>query len=432
MDPTNTPPAMEEPVPTTAQKRPTKDASSSNPLKKTPSRSGGQAAADYLQDQHRVCWMNHQPIGKRRYITVNVENMMNSLHSLYEAFFRINAQHFARPLETAAKTARIDAFDLSARVYLTCWLYDTYRTIRASVYKLDPIAFNDRYTQEVPQQSECYDNFLCYLNSSLRPTQILFNTAEEMYIPLLSADPLDWTKENPFPWTKQKYDYTVFLTVTQILDSKKLCPMTPLSNDPTGRPFWLFDWHTGSQQTQVFSWFPMENNFNFIDITAAYIIGVACSPKLGSCDRDEWISIDPSKVSPGDIRASSFDRTTSRIWRGNAEYRTVEVREDINYPNIREKDAEEFKKTNTAGPYYIRSGFSLPEDQAGSSSRTEMIPSSPRQRTRRSTAEERQALQKTVETGVLQARIIDFCYNGQIILRLDDTTRVAAFKKFIA
>nr|DAD54824.1 TPA_asm: coat protein [Quinoa-associated deltapartitivirus 2] len=425
MDSTDNTLPTETPVTTTSQKRPNKEHASSGPHKKNISRKGDQSASDYLLDQNRIGWINHQPIGKRRYIALRLETIMNSLLTLYTTFFKTHTHHFHRALEKATNNmVDKDTSVYAATVYLTHWLFDTYRTIRESVKKLDPIAFNEYYWQEVPTNSDVYDNFLSSLNSALRPTQINFNTAEEMYIPVYTLSQLDWTRNIPFPWSKSHFDYTSFLTITQIMENKKLCTLTPLSSDPTGRPSWLFDWH--SKGTEVYAWFPMENNFNFVDVTIAYIIGVACSPKLGSCDRDEWVNLNPATINLNALSLNNVERKTSRTWRGNSEVRTFEAESNVAIPHVTETDNTKFRASNK-GPYKIKSALSSEEEVSSSSieDTDTTVPSSPRIQTRSSST-------LTMDKGVHRVRIIDFCYNGQIVMRIDDTTRVAAFKKFLS
>lgn len=70
--------------------------------------------------------------------------------------------------------------------------------------------------------------------------------------------------------------------------------MTPLITDTLGRPFWLFDWHANNT---CCAWFPAEGNFSMEDITLGYILGVACTPRLGPRDVDDW-QIFPDGIVP--------------------------------------------------------------------------------------------------------------------------------------
>ncbi|QED42874.1 ORF1 [Dactylorhiza cryptic virus 2] len=389
--------------------------------KKPPPRTNERSATDYLLEQHRTGLVNHQPYKKRRYVTLYGERLFTSLVTLYTNLFQVNWQSFSRSVEKIPLTGTPAASHpgLCATVYVSHWVLDIYYSIRQSLKKIDPIAFAEYFFAETVLNSDTYDHFLSMLNAALRPTHITFATADEIYIPILDMKQ-DFTKAPPLPWKGFHLNYTLFHLVHQTLTVRKLVKMTPLSSDPLGRPSWLFDWPASNQ---AFAWFPMEGNYSQEDVTIAYIIGAACTPKLGFADFDEWRYFQEG-FNINTVDVPNYQRVVKRHWRGLAEYRLLQ-HESIPFPNAHETDDAKFKKLNI-GPLCLhpkdgtlaQPSTEASEDETGE----DYVPESPRVSTR---SRSREPTSKFT-----RIRVVDYVYYGQVIIRSDDTSRFAAFKMF--
>lgn len=415
-------------IPTSPKRAPTGVFSA--PPKRPATRSNSKLATDYLLEENRIGLEVHRPHKKRRYVSLNLARMMPALVTLYSFLFKVNWTHF-RHAESKfpVKHTGITIFESFAIVYLSHWLHDLYRINRKCLESLDPVAFAEKYYHQVGTYSEVYDNFLSLLASHIRPTHITNNYADDIYIPVAT------TRESPnplgqliFAWDRYVLDSDLFYLIVQTLDIKKLTKMTPLSSDLLGRPSWLFDW---AQDNTVYSWFPQEGNYNDEDVSVAYVIGDACTPKLGHADIDDWKY---TKAASVDLRTQSvidsYKRVNPRRWYACAEFRTAEV-EEVNLPRFHEKDDAAFRASNT-GPIQlvdnILSKLSIASSSTDEAEITEgivdstTVPPSPRYATRHQ-------VQATTERA-FRTRVTDRLYYNQVIKYFDLTSRLTAFKLF--
>ncbi|UTQ50852.1 MAG: coat protein [Plant associated deltapartitivirus 4] len=374
----------------------------------------------YLQTQNRIGEFNHYPLRKHRYINLYVIRILDSLVGLYVHFFKMNWEKFARAAEkTPLPTGVPDHFHLCAYTYLSHWMIDLYYHIRKSCKTLNPLAFTERYFYEVAPNATSYDNYLAHLINAIRPTPINGAIADEMYIPVLGKD-LDFSKnvrKGPFSWNHWQINHTLFQMIHQTLEIKKIVKMTLISEDPTGRASWLFDWF---DTTSAYAWFPLENNYNETDISVAYILGVACTPKVSLPDIDDWRYLD-ARVDMRRIDVDTYKRVIARRKFGNSEHRIL-VSEEVTLPNYYETDATKFNKLNVGPLKIIKSSTDAAAEETTSETVDEdYVPESPRPGTRSQTTDVAKSM---------RVRVYDYLYHTQVINRADISTRYTAFKMF--
>ncbi|UTQ50849.1 MAG: coat protein [Plant associated deltapartitivirus 2] len=408
----------------TLQKRQPTTGIPEHPLKRPTTRSNSKTATDYLLDETRIGSITHYPTKKRRYVTMYGSSMLESLFVLYTSLFKQRWSSFARSVEKTSLTgATVKTHpELLAAVYLTHWSIDVYRMIRESLLHLDPIAFNERYHTQQPVHSHIYDNFLATLCGHIRPTHVTMSYADEIYIPVMSTVMATQSGTNPFNWTKATTDHDLFQIILQTFEDRKLVMMSPIPTDLFGRHSWLFDW---SQHETAYAWFPQESNYNDEDVMMAYIIGVACTPKLGHCDPDDWkLTSEATEITAS--RLARYHRIKPRRYKGSCEFRVAET-DVVNYPALGDKDKDKFNASNK-GPLQI---YTDPTAAAASSTTTtdtedvfetstDYVPASPRTVTR--------ALAAIEGTKVHRYRVIDYVYYRQVILNVDTTSRATAFR----
>lgn len=399
------------------------------PPKRPTIRSNSKLATDFLLDENRIGMEVHKPHKKRRYITLYLSKMMPALVTLYSFLFKVHWTHF-RHVES--KYPQIDKasniYESFAIIYLSHWLYDLYRINRKSLESLDPVAFAEKYYTQVSVHSDRYDNFLALLASHIRPTHIQNNYADDVYIPILTKKATTTTLGAlNIDWDKLSTNFELFSFIIFTLENKKLVKMTPLSSDLLGRPSWLFDW---TQTQSAFSWFPQEGNYNEEDIAVAYVIGDACTPKLGHADIDDWKYTNAATLDLSTLSLiTAYKRVTPRRWSACAEFRTAEV-EEVHLPNYYEKDEATFAASNT-GPIQLVSdclakltvaSSSTTEDETSGQVDASTVPASPRYSLRSRSG--------TTQAKYHRTRVIDRLYYHQVIKYFDTTSQFTAFKLF--
>lgn len=412
----------------TQQKRSTLSPVPETPVKRPISRSNAQAAADYLLDENRIGSVVHTPTKKRRYVQLRSEAMLNNLAVLYSSLFRQRWSLLARSVEkfTYTGTTASNHIELCTQVYLSHWTMDVYRTIRDSLYHLDPIAFIERYPVQIPVHSQEYDNFLSTLTNHIKPTHVTLTYADEIYIPLLSTD-MGTRNDNFFGWSRFQLDRDLFNIILQVFEEKKIVKMSPISSDLLGRPSWLFDW---SLDNTAYAWFPQEANYSDVDVAVAYIIGVPCTPKIGHSDLDDW-KLTTERLEPNQFKPDQYRRITPRRWKGSAEFRTY-ISEPVHVPNYFDKDPDRFR-TDNKGPLQlfenVHKAPTIPEgtgtdiEIADPATEKDHVPASPRVTTRSKSGE-------TSGPKYYRTRVIDHMYYKQVINYFDETSRFTAFKSF--
>nr|BDB33897.1 capsid protein [Red clover cryptic virus 3] len=257
----------------------------------------------------------------RRYVTLKLQDIYNSLVDCYSVLFYSQWTHFKRVSETVGQPNNSiqENAQLLARKYISAWMIDLYISNRQAIKKLSYVAFNEFYTHEHPRNSTEYDVVLAAINSGIRPTHIKGCYEDALFIPKFSDGALNWTpnvnlKINPFSLANWEYDLAHFKVIfNAIKDKRSGWQLAPLSNETVGRPFWLFDWHSPHN---CCSWFPRSDNFDNCDVLYAYIIGVACTPKLALQDMDDWQALAFEDSTLESIPLSRYRRKTPRRYFG--------------------------------------------------------------------------------------------------------------------
>ncbi|KAI3703942.1 hypothetical protein L1987_74139 [Smallanthus sonchifolius] len=372
------------------------------------------SAVDYLQQQNRIGQFNHYPLRNHRYITVYITRILDSLVTLYVHLLKLNWDRFARTAEKFPLPSGVtDHYHYLGYVYLSHWANDLYYSIRKSCQTVNPLAFVEQYRQETGRYADRYDKFLTLLINAIKPTPIVGAIADEVYIPVLGGKDVDITKKkNVFGWSHWIIDSTVFQLVHQSL--KKVATFVPISDDPTGRASWLFDWFDNA----AYAWFPFDGNYIEIDITVVYILGVACTPKVSLPDTDDWRYC-THRTDPKRIDLGSYVRVIPRRHFGTSEHRLLKS-EEVTLPNYYEKDKDKRAKLNV-GPLAIKKA-TAEEDEAESSESPDpdYVPESPRPLARSQAVE---GVEKCI-----RLRVHDYIYYTKVIDEYDSGTRFAAFK----
>ncbi|UTQ50851.1 MAG: coat protein [Plant associated deltapartitivirus 3] len=244
-------------------------------------------AAIWLQDNAKLMYDFQRQQKYRRYVDLRLQEIFDQLQGHYGSYFQSISHHFKTLMSAQTlpnNFAGRPMYYLSA-VYLSHWINDLYVSNRRACFKLSDAAYNDYYYMDLIYSSDEYDNFLTAANASIRPTNIKNTHEDTLYIPRFGPT-FDENHENNnyFRLTNFHYDIDLFLGLLDIIRERRLFKLEKLEETTLGRPFWLLDWHS----ERCYAWFPAELNYAEEDIVLAYIIGVACTPKLGPRDHDEW------------------------------------------------------------------------------------------------------------------------------------------------
>jgi hypothetical protein len=277
-------------------------------------------ASEYLFEADKIRTQRSKSIKHRRYLYLEINDMFTELVGIYRDCFQVVWQDF-RHLTHAfpAPTGTLPA-TYYARCYLSGWFRDLYYHIRKSCKSLSGLAELQFYSKSIPQMSFEYDNYLALLGSSIRPTHIVGNPEDTMYIPVVHRDP-KFDAPNPFALTNCVEEQNLFAAIISVMKERKKFAMVPIPSNFIGRPSWMFDWH---EQDQVCAPFNAEGNFNNEDITIAYILGTACTSKIGFRDVDDW-QLFPDGIIPAGFTGASSDRSIPRTMWGSYETRTVVI-----------------------------------------------------------------------------------------------------------
>lgn len=281
-------------------------------------------ASDFLQDNDRIGSFRSRFDKYRRYAHLNSQNIFNSLVTLYTSMFRLKWNHFRRFMDQFG-AGQIDAsITYAARAYISAWFHDLYVSNREAVLKLTPLAYAQHYEHQSVYISTEYDIFLTTLNASIRPTNLKGIPEDVLYIPIIS-ETVDWAnaESNIFNINNFVLNYDCAVGLISIMKERRDWNMSSLVTNVTGRPCWLFDWH--NDNTNCCSFFPMEENFNMDDVMLAYIVGVACTPRLGPRDVSDWIPF-PHGVAPAAPNVSILSQTVIRKFYGAYEIAELELR----------------------------------------------------------------------------------------------------------
>lgn len=176
---------------------------------------------------------------------------------------------------------------------------------------------------DLVHKSTKYDVFLTRLNAHIRPTNVKLSDKDTLFIPrIISALNSEAQNENYFSINGWRIDDPILHGILHTMEERRIFNMEELAETTLGRPSWLFDWQTDGL---IYAWFRSEGNYTLDDVAAAYIIGTACTPKLGPRDYDEW------RLLPGNVHHThpehlNLRRIRSLTYHGQVEIRVYETR----------------------------------------------------------------------------------------------------------
>ncbi|QED42882.1 ORF1 [Panax cryptic virus 1] len=376
-------------------------------------------ATDFLLDNIRIANFRSHYDKYRRYVTLQTTSMFGQLVTLYSSMFNSQWQHFRRLMDCFPPPQGVNPHTHAARIYVSTWFHDLYCTIREATRAISALAFNERYSQEEIAYSNEYDSYLSLLSASIKPTHIKLTSEDTLYIPLL-ADNINWNNlENPFGITSYIINLEAFYGITQIMKERKHWNMQQVPTTTMGRPCWLFDWHDNNN---VCAWFPRQDNYNDNDVTLAYIIGVACTPKLGPRDTDEW-QFALNAQFPNAQNLTDADRIRPRIFHGSYEVKTIESEAAYTLPHEicdaidnqigAATQRRKVRRPRSTGTSLLTAGASGSSTPAATETPTP-------------TTEETEV--EIVLPNFPRYRIIDWCYYSRVILNFEWHTRTGALK----
>nr|DAF42469.1 TPA_exp: coat protein [Dactylorhiza hatagirea deltapartitivirus] len=277
---------------------------------------------DFLLDNVRIGYDFQHHMRYRRYVDLRRNEMFESLVRLYTQIFSFYWQQLRRFMDGYPPPAHYDGNPqrYAAAVYISTWFLDLYVTNRESCCKLSDAAYNEIYHMDIVHRSTEYDPYLVKLLAAIRPTNIRFNHEDTLFIPRHDVFNLEPQGENYFNIQGWVIHDSVFFGIYHILRDRKLVKFEAITSNSTGRASWLFDWHADDH---AYSWFTPESNYSTDDITIAYILGVACTPKLGPRDYDEW-QLYPGNVFPANVIIANYHRVRPIAYHGAYEKRIIE------------------------------------------------------------------------------------------------------------
>nr|QUS52689.1 capsid protein [Mute swan feces associated partitiviridae 1] len=276
-------------------------------------------AVEFLSESDRIMMIRSHYLKYRRYVLLEKNYIYASLVELYSIVFRQHWHKLRRLKDSYTLPMGITQdWTYLARVYISSWFMDLYVSNREAVMKLSSLAFNERYHTEAVHDSTEYDDFLVSLSASIRPTHISLVMEDVLYIPIIADNP-DFDSDNPFIITNFHRDPNSLSSLLDLLTNDKSWKMSKLTSNTIGRPCWLFDWFTSGE---VCSFFPPDSNYSLDDVALAYIIGVACTPRLGPRDIDDWQYYPKNKYTK-DMSRSDYERVTNRHFYGSYEVETL-------------------------------------------------------------------------------------------------------------
>ena len=420
---------------------------------------------NYLEDVTRLgtFYVNHPRY--RRYVDLKRTEIFNTLVDLYTIVFKTFWNQFRRFIESfelpVAYTGQPQRY--AAAIYISAWFYDLYVSNRDACRKLSDSAYIEHYYLDLTHKSTEYDIFLCALNAQIRPTNVKLTHEDTLFIPrirsTLTQNPQNENYFNIQGWVQ---DEAILQGILFVFKDRKLLHMDTLSETTLGRPSWLFDWHNDNL---CYAWFPTEGNYTLEDVTLAYIIGVACTPKLAPRDYDEWQLL-PGNVLPHNLETLAPRRIRPITYHGSVEVRVLETRQwtlPTGYRNVMTLTAapaqqqgpqpgaqggtsaqpkqKKQKHLAITGPsYQLRSSTAISqsshlqshqqEEQGDdNNSEEEEVQSEPNPTTLTGQVNN---INYTVSIPTYhEVRIVDYLYHARVVNLTDMNTRVAALRQFI-
>jgi len=406
------------------------DSTIRNPPKTNPTFRAAQRPADkkvteWLIDQKAIGADYDYPHKKRRYIHLKPQIMFNNLVDLYAQWFSSVWNHISKVAEefsisSSDNTSRTKKL---ARIYISCWFLDLYCSIRLALSKTDNTALGQKYSTQVFPTTIRYDVYLTDLLNAIRPTHIVHNTADEMLIPLIANAP-DFTGHSPFEINDFNASIQTMLGINRIMLDKKLCAFGHVTDATTGTPAWLFDYvkNNPNEDAALYAWFPSEGNYNSEDLVLAFIIGCACSPRIGPVEIGEWQWF-PRNSGPNWIPpAYPGAHVSTRHNYGSVEITTCEVQKHIPVPNYY---YEPNAATTGSGPLYLPASTTTTHTEVSLDENTE-VPQSP---TIDATMVDTSTNADIVYTH--RYRYVTTVYHAQVVRKMHANVRFAALLAYL-
>lgn len=417
-------------------------------------------ASDVLQDMTRIGVFYDNVPKNRRYADLKRDEMYRNLVDLYEIVFKTHWNFFDRIVtarcDNGAYANTLERY--AASIYISSWFHDLYVSNRLAVRKLSDTAYVEHYYLDLVSKSHKYDSFLTALNAHIRPTIVKYTHEETLFVPRICENlATEAVDENYFRIQNYMTNDPLLQNILYTFEERKLVKMDELSETTLGRPSWLFDVH----DSLAYAWFPAEGNYNMEDVALAFIVGTACTPKLGPRDYDEW-QLPPGNVRPNRLRDLNLQRIRPISYHGHIEYRCFESRDQRlpdAYMNCLTLSARHAGTTSTAQAtsqpskrQRLQLGPSVKGKQPAESSRR--LRSGAQTASREPTPEdeheaESQAIaqtdvepvQLTTQVGDLiyqidvpvfhEVRIVDYIYHARLFNKTDLKSRIAAHRSII-
>jgi hypothetical protein len=245
----------------------------------------------------------------------------------------------------------------------------------------------------------------------MKPTHVKGHLEDTLYIPLIT-ETYRWNdrNKNVFGLTNFTYNSQLFKALISFMKepSSGWHTATP-SNDPLGRPFWLFDWHDG----KAYAWFPDEDNYNYDDSNLAFIVGVPCTPLLSTRDEDIPQQF-PQNTMPNYLDVDSLKRAIPKRCRSNIDVRQVEKETRI---VTRRMDVSVVRQV----PLLIE-GASSGAESGEIEQRLAMTQQTPQSRT------ETFIESRPIKYSLYLFKIIDYMYYACVLRKVEINMRAAALK----
>nr|AVK94124.1 hypothetical protein [Raphanus sativus cryptic virus 3] len=285
-------------------------------------------ATEYLYDADKIRPHRARSPKYRRYMQIKKNEIYVQLIDIYRASFSVTWPDFRHLIHAFPPPANHEPQTYYACCYISGWFRDLYYHIRKALKSLSGLAELEYYRDAIPQMSFEYDNFLALLGAAIRPTHIVGNPEDVMYVPLIS-EATDVNHVNPFGINNYVHQPELFSAIVATMKDRKKFNMVPLPSNYSGRPSWLFDWHA---EDQICAPFQPEGNFNNEDIAMAFVLGTACTSLIGMRDRDDW-QFYPNANVPAHFNPHTAQRITPRTMYGSYEVRSYETDHDYYIPS---------------------------------------------------------------------------------------------------
>ena len=400
------------------------------------SRSDFRVIADALTKTSYIGEVSLRGFKVPRYIELEINNLFDALVELYSFHFQARWDDMHPIISHLTMPQGITEDIYMAQIYISHWFISLYSLNRDASTRHDAARYSDHYNQELPEHSKVFDCYLVYLLNTIKPTHIFGLQEDTLYIPIIAKRP-NWNNVhgNYFGITNFRYNVMTFRQIIKLMtDPNSGWQTATVSNDPSGRPTWLFDWHA----QKAYAWFPEEGNYNNDDVNVAFILGVACTPLLASRDDDipqqypdNLISYDfETERKKGKAFHSMIDVTVvSDTDYLHTEYINTEVETEV---PIEEVEREAPTPTRRTAPLAIEA--SQAQQAASAHTETQLAAQATRESgssSARSTRTITETVTSTKTTQYNLYKITDYKYYARVIRSVSVHVRTAAHKIFI-